>query len=247
MFLTANSLAIQYGIDDQIAKFYVDREPPKDNLYWKDKLLFLRPQPGYIFLPLITDLYYRSGIPKEILLGETFVQVLEDIGHFSAEQESGLISTAETVSKCIEVVKARVKDERFLSELINYYKGAGNRISPLLTPFKSLHRGDFFLFSLCLLDIDMEKQFELTKTWFALISTLLLLDDAEDYLDDKEKGEENAFIESGSNQEGFERIKALLADNFHYLAKINFSLADALHRKFAAIADKPGIKEYLTA
>jgi hypothetical protein len=42
MFVSSNFLAIHYGVNDTIAKFFVDREPPINNLYWKDKLLYLR-------------------------------------------------------------------------------------------------------------------------------------------------------------------------------------------------------------
>lgn len=245
MFLSANALEIQYGIDAKIAKFFVDRDPPKDNLYWKDKLLYLRPQPGYIFIPLITDLYFRSGIPKEQLLSEEFVQTVESICHYAAQQEFGLISKEEGIRQCIQLVAGSVKDDLFLQSLKEYFSEKKGFIASLTTAFPALHRGDLFLFALCILAIDRKKQEQLVQTWFALISTLLLLDDAEDYIDDREKGEENAFIESGSNREGFDRIRDMLSKNLDYISLINPVLADALHRKFSAIADKPGIKEYL--
>ncbi len=56
MFISTGYLGIQYGVDNNIAKFFVDREPPANNLYWKDKYLYLRPSPGYLFIPLIVDI-----------------------------------------------------------------------------------------------------------------------------------------------------------------------------------------------
>jgi hypothetical protein len=247
MFLSADALEIQYGIDGSIAKFFVDREPPADNLYWKDKLLYLRPQPGYIFIPLIIDLYFRSGIPKEQLLSEAFVQTIENICHYAAQQEFGVISKEEGIQQCEQLVADCTKDIFLLQSLHEYFTGKNGFIVELATPFSALHRGDLFLFALCVLPINTKKQRQLVQTWFALISTLLLLDDAEDYIDDKEKGEENAFIESGSSQEGFDRIRDMLSKNLDHISAINSSLANALHRKLVALADKPGIKEYLNA
>lgn len=246
MFLTANALVIRYGIDETIAKFYVDREPPKDNLYWKGKELYLRPQPGYIFLPLITDLFFKAGVNKEELLSENFVTLLEQIGDISASQEFHFITTNEALERCKELVRNFGKVD-LVRDLDEYFNGVGNYISQLTTPFKALHRGDLFLFSLLALEIDQPKLKELISIWFALISTLLLLDDAEDVDSDRAANEENAFIESGENREGFEKIKALLSSNLDTLAATSKTLADALHKKFTAIADKPFIKQCLNA
>jgi hypothetical protein len=244
MFLTAIALVQEFGVDKTIAKFFVDREPPKENLYWKDKLLYLRPQPGYIFLPLIVDLFYRSGIPLADLLSEEFITTLEHIGHYAAQEEFDLITKQEAMVSCKRLVEV-FKDEKFLNDLAEYLNGDQNEISALTTPFRALHRGDLFLFSLCVLKCDEEQKLNLAKTWFTLISTLLLLDDSEDYDSDLEKGDENAFIESGSNQEGFDKIKSLLAKNLHHITSINAAMANGLHQKFIALADKPGIKKYL--
>jgi hypothetical protein len=247
MFLTANALAIKYGIDDRIAKFFVDRDPPAGNLYWKDKELYLRPKPGYIFLPLIVDLFNRSGLSLDWLLGETFIGTIEKIVHYAAKEECGLIDKSTATRSCREVVAGNAYDNPFLNEVTSYLGGEENFISKAATPFPALHRGDIFLFSLCVLELTGEKQRELVKTWFALISTLLLMDDAEDFLDDRATGDENAFIQSGSNREGFERIQALLTDNFDRISMLNAAMADALQRSFSSIADKPGIKEYLNS
>lgn len=244
MFLTANAIVQEFGVDHTIAKFFVDREPPKDNLYWKDKLLYLRPQPGYIFLPLIVDLFYKSGVELSELLSEKFVTILEQIGNYAAAQEYNRITNHEAIKLCSKLVENNCSDH-FLHEVSSHLNGEESKLSILSTPFKALHRGDMFLFSLCMLTCNEEQKFELVKTWFALISTLLLLDDSEDYDSDFARGEENAFIESGSNQEGFNKIKALLSQNLDHIKKLNVTMADGLHKKFIALADKPVIKKYL--
>ncbi len=247
MFLSVEALVFDYGIDKDIARFYVDREPPENNLYWKGKELYLRPQPGYIFLPSITDLYYRSGISKEILLSENFVQTLEQIGHYAAEEEVGIISKNEAVKKAAELVTGSANDVSLFAALQDYLNKNENFISALTTPFPALHRGDYFLFVLALLDIDFNKQVELIKTWFALITTLLLMDDAEDFEEDQLNKHENAFIESGADKAGFEKLKVLLSSNLKYLAAINTTLEKKLHSNFIRMAEKPFIREYLNA
>ena len=39
MFISSAYLSINYGVDDKIATFFVDREPPVNNLYWTGKLI----------------------------------------------------------------------------------------------------------------------------------------------------------------------------------------------------------------
>jgi hypothetical protein len=247
MFLSAQALAIEYGIDDRIAKFYVDREPPPDNLYWKDKLLYLRPQPGYLFIPLIADLFYRSGIAIEILLSEEYIGTMEQVLHLAAEQEYDVISHEMLNEACSAIAGVASRNKETFDLVTGYFAGEKNDIYELAVPFKALHRGDVFLYSMCVLDIDQAKFLSLVKTWFALISTLLLMDDSEDYINDLASGDENVFIESGSSREGFDRIKNMLSVNLDHIQSINYSMAHALHKKVVNIPGKPGIKEYLNA
>src|SRR4051794_25269752 len=100
MFISADYLSIGYGVGNAIARFFVDREPPADNLYWKGKLLYLRPTPGYLFIPLIVDLLYKLNISKQQLMSEEFVSTMERIGHISALEETNQITSAEAVQQC---------------------------------------------------------------------------------------------------------------------------------------------------
>src|SRR3978361_84171 len=105
MFISSSFLEINYGIDPKIAQFFVDREPPADNLYWKEKLLYLRPAPGYLFIPLIVDLLFRLSIDREQLLSEQFVATMEQSGHFSALEETKQITEDEAIERSDELVK----------------------------------------------------------------------------------------------------------------------------------------------
>lgn len=246
MFISAGYLGIQYGVDDKIAKFFSDREPPKDNLYWKDKLMYLRPEPGWLFIPLIVDLLYKCGIDRGQLLSDKFVGLMEDIGHISAQEETHLITHGQAIQACIDLVKNDHTNEQYYLNLVDFIKGGtDNPFTQLATPFKALHRGDYFLFALCALNFEPGLEIKLVQYWFALISTLLLLDDADDLNDDKINGDPNAFIESGLHKEGIESIKQLVSSNLKLIGAINRSMAARLDRSFVSLQSIPYINQLL--
>lgn len=238
MFISSKYLVINYGTDDAIARFFADREPPAHNLYWKEKLLYLRPAPGYLFIPLIVDLLFKLGIDKQQLLSEDFVTAMERIGHISALEETQQISTAEAIEKCAELVRADCKNKDWLNDLLDYFsKAKDNFFNHLATPYKALHRGDVFLFSIAVLQFSNDLQERIAEQWFALISTLLLLDDAEDLENDIETGDENAFAESGVNKEGIKQIEKLLQHNFDKISTLNPTMALQLDRQYKELIE----------
>ena len=246
MFVSANFLAIQYGVDDEIARFFADREPPADNLYWKDKLLYLRPQPGWLFIPLIVDLFYKCGISKAALLGDEFVTVMEQIGHISALEETGQLSQKQAIETCMELVRSKKTNDTYFNNLAEFMvKDNRSVFDKLATPFKALHRGDIFLFALCVLHFEEELQEKLVSFWFALISTLLLLDDADDMTNDKETGDPNAFIESGLSREGLQQIVNLVRKNLQLIGSINKSMAAKLDQGYTSLYKLPSINKLL--
>jgi len=242
MFISTGYLGIQYGVDNKIAKFFVDREPPANNLYWNDKSLYLGPSPGYLFIPLIADLLFKLGIDRQQLLSDEFINCLEQTGHISALEETKQLSYAEAIERCTALARENCRNENWLNTVIDYFKGnADNLFISIATPFKALHRGDVFLFSLSALDFPEELFQKIVKYWFALISTLLLLDDAEDITDDRANNEENAFLESGLDKQGIERVKQLIAHNLRTISSINSMMAMKLDNQFKELVKKPYI------
>ncbi|MGI8637425.1 MAG: hypothetical protein ACR2KZ_18675 [Segetibacter sp.] len=194
MFISTRYLVSQYGIDEVIARFFVDREPPVNNLYWHEKLLYLRPSPGYLFIPLIVDLLYKLGLDKEQLLSSKFIESMEEIGHLSALEETSAISRDTAIEKCEDLVKERCVNPLWFCIVSSYFKAEeDNLLKRMAMPFKSLHRGDAFLFSLVTIDFPDFYFGKIVDQWFALIGVLLLLDDADDIEIDEAAGEENAF------------------------------------------------------
>lgn len=236
MFISSKFLTTHYGLDETIARFFADREPPTNNLYWHKKLLYLRPAPGYLFIPLIVDLLHKIGIEKEQLLSEKFVGTMEDLGHISALEETKQITKDEAIITCTALIKTTCSNTVWFNNVLEYFDGnKENSFKKLATPFTSLHRGDIFLFSLSTLNFPPHLSEKIAATWFALISTLLLLDDADDVQSDKESGDENAFLESGMTAEGIERIAELVKSNLVKITAINETMAAELQRQHKAM------------
>jgi len=75
-----------------------------------------------------------------------------------------------------------------------------------------LNRADNFLFVLCDLPVT-DAQWKLAiRYWYAVITTILLLDDLSDYEKDKREGEENAVLEMGEGIEGFRKAEILMSE-----------------------------------
>ncbi len=71
---------------------------------------------------------------------------------------------------------------------------------------------------------------------------MLLLDDAEDIDEDRKNNEENAFLESGLDKEGIERVKKLLSHNLKILSSINSIMALKIDKQFKELIEKPHIR-----
>jgi hypothetical protein len=246
MFVSAGFLGINYGVDDKIAKFFVDREPPKNNLYWKDKLMYLRFEPGWLFIPLIVDILFRLGIQRSHLISEEFVGLMEKIGHITALEETKQITSEQATEQYIQLSKDNCKNESFRKNLLDFaIGGTNNSFVKLITPFKALHRGDAFLFSLCALEFDENLQEKIVEYWFALISTLLLLDDAEDLEIDRANGDDNAFLETNFTAKGTGVLKEMVRRNLQLLSSLNRPMALMLDKKYKALESKPHLKQFL--
>jgi hypothetical protein len=246
MFISAGFLGMRYGVDDKIARFFVDREPPANNLYWKDKLLYLRPEIGWLFIPLIVDLLYKLGVSRNDLLTEEFATLLEQIGHLSALEETAQLTNEEAIDQAYLLVQNNHKSSWYLDNLLAYCKGDQN--SPfiaLATPIKALHRGDLFLFCLCVLPIDQPTAVKLVEHWFALITTLLLLDDAEDVESDRISGDKNSFLEVKPGQEGIDELIGLVRSNLQKISLVNKTMAAQLDSMIKEIYSKPHLQEIL--
>ena len=229
MFISATQLNREMGVDMNIARFFVDRDPPKNNSFWKDRLLYVGFGNGYVSIPVYYDLLFRIGITLDQLLSEDHILLMEQIMHWAILQEREEISTREEMIAIRELLKDRVKDQKYFDALNTYLD------QPILKPMGSfglknpaLNRADVFLYVLCDLDLT-ENQRELAiKFWYALHPTYLIIDDLRDYEKDKQDGEENVLMEWNDKSTRFHYAMDMVKSNCKILQRVNPVLAEFL-------------------
>lgn len=232
MFTSRDDLKLNYGVDMEIGKFLVDRRVPPHNLYWKNRLLYIIPMPGYLFIPLYMDLQLRLGLPRPELLSEPHLQLMEGILHSAAKLEHKAIDFDEHIAECIALTKPCCKNAPFLQDLIYYFSGKKEKAGVALgAPFKSLARADAYLFSLCCFEFNDALKKKLVDAWYALINYYLIVDDLEDIQPDFEQQEENAVLEAGLSEEGANAIEALIHQSYHVMNAINPVIANRIDHK----------------
>jgi hypothetical protein len=229
VFISVNQLERDMGVNKTIARFFVDRKPPSDNSFWKEKLLYIGFGNGYISIPVFYDILFRIGLPIEVLLDEKHILFMERLMHFAILQEKNEIPITEEL-KCVRaLLKGRIKNENYYAALNRYLDQPVLKPKPpfgLIHP--SLNRADVFFYVLCDLPLN-EKQWEQAiRYWYALHPSYLIIDDIRDYAKDKEDGEENVVVDLGDGPEGFEKTFEMLRNNGETMKEINPQLAQTL-------------------
>ncbi|HRP34227.1 MAG TPA: hypothetical protein PKV73_20165 [Agriterribacter sp.] len=246
MFTSKDDLKLDYGVDMEIGKFLTDRTVPENNLYWKNRLLYIPSMPGYLFIPMYMDIQFRLGIPKSELFAEQHMQLLEAILHSAARLESKLINFDQHVEECIALTKPQCKNPSLLQDLTWYFSGQKqNATIELGTPYPSLNRADAYLFSLCYFNVDQNKKKQLVDAWYALITYYLIVDDLKDIQTDFEQQEENALLEAGLSQQGANAIDELLQKSYRIMNSINPVIANRIDHKIQRVNVKTVMDDFL--
>lgn len=227
MFISANQLHREMGVDLTIARFFVDRKIPENNSFWKGKLLYIGFGNGYVSIPVYYDLLLRIGLTLDLLLSEKHILFMEKLMHYAILQERKEITVKEEVDAIRDLLKGRIKSITRYNSLNTYLN------QPVLKPMgmfglelPALNRADVFLYILCDLPLT-EKQWEQAiQYWYALHPTYLIMDDLRDYEKDKERGEENVVLEWGDGSGGFQRAMENIQTNCKTLQKVNPALAE---------------------
>jgi hypothetical protein len=238
MFLSKDDLKLAYGVDMQIGETYVNRKVPQDNLYWKNRKIYVPSAPGYTFMPIFSDLLYRCGADRQQLIGEEFLQLSEAILHSAALLEHKELAWAEHVAEVVNLVAPAVENKKFFEELKAYAENSLPLKSPearLGTEFPSLNRADSYLFSLVAIQsssFDLDKAI---RAWYALMTYFLILDDLADIREDLLNGEENVLIDAGLNDAGAEKIKNMIDESISTMQLVNPVMANRIEHKKSLI------------
>src|SRR5215467_5531368 len=128
MFVSVNRLHDRMGVDSDIARFFVDRKVPTDNAFWRKRLLYVGRGNGFISIPVYYDLLFRLGVPKEILLSEAHVQLMERIMHYAILVEFSEINFLQQLKEIENLLSNRIQNQKFFDKLNSYLN------QPILKP-----------------------------------------------------------------------------------------------------------------
>ncbi|MFM8586732.1 MAG: hypothetical protein ACKOBX_00125 [Bacteroidota bacterium] len=238
MFLTKDDLKLSYGVDLQIGKTMIERSVPTDNLYWKNRKIYIPGAPGYMFIPIYADMLRRSGVLLNELLSDAFIQLSEKILHSAALHEYEQITWKEHAMQVSELVRPHVVNNSFFNDLIQYTvqeHPVKQQSLPLGTVFPSLNRADSYLY---LLSIIQSPSFNLEKAlkgWYALMTYFLLLDDLADIREDIRTGQPNALMDAGLNDHGEKLIGEMIDKSIHDMEEINPVMSNRIDHKKSLI------------
>jgi hypothetical protein len=236
MFTSKEHLHFNLGVDMEIAAFFVDRKVPSNNMYWKNRYLYVAGGTGFLFIPLFFDLQYRMGVDKRHILDENYIQLMEDVLDSAARYEFEQISFEEHIRSCMQLMKNKIKNESLYNDLVTYFKNENLEPYKNIGTFsKALNRGDSFLFSLCFLDLPKHITDSIIEKWYALVPSFLLMDDIMDLKVDKEQQQENSISDFGEGNAGVESAIDFLRAKFAQLKSANNMLGaffeNSLERK----------------
>lgn len=232
MFLSAEELSLAYGVDPVVARSYVDRRVPSGNAYWKGRLLYMPPVPGFLFMPIFSDLCVRCGIPREALLSDRCLSLAEAILDSAARQEDGSIDAAAHVHECLSLALPHTASPGPFDDLRMHLESTGTASpSPLHTPFPSLRRADTYLLSVCAAEPDQEAFLKAADAWRSFMTFLLVQDDLADIREDLERGQENSFVDAGLSREGADRVMSMVDEGLGRISGLNPVLAERLSNR----------------
>jgi len=238
MFLTKDDLKLSYGVDLKIGAALVDRKVPDGNLYWKNRTIYLPGAPGYIFIPIFTDILLRSGVERDVLLSEPFLVTCETILHSAALHEYDKISWKEHVEQASNTVKNNIVHEEFYNDLFNYtFQDRPVKVPSIAlgSHFPSLNRADSYLFSLSTIQSSSFNIEKALKGWNALMTYFLLMDDLADIKDDLRTGQTNVLIDAGLNDEGEQLIHQMINKSIEDMQLINPVMSNRIEHKKSLI------------
>jgi hypothetical protein len=238
MFLSKDDLKLAYGVNLEIGAHFVNRTVPKDNLYWRNRNIYVPGAPGYIFIPIVFDLLLRCGAEKQELMSEKQLQLQEAILHSAAKLEHKTIDWQTHIQEAIQAVAPHVSRKPFNDELIAYLNGPvpvrhpGSRFG---TRFASLNRADSYLFLFSTLHSPGFDEDLAIQGWYALMTYFLILDDLADIKDDLKKGEENVLLDAGINETGIAIVTQMIEQSMQVMNTINPVMGNRIDHKKSVI------------
>jgi hypothetical protein len=246
MVVTSKILQDRLGISKKVADYFANERPvPSDNLFWKNKRIYLSIGFGYLTIPLAFDLMWKRGIPLDDLLEEQHVTRMEQGFDRLKRFEAKMITLPQFLQECSALLNGAIKQHALAEDLWRVFSGKPALTFTFESRNPSLARSDFFLFTLVDLPLNNEWVADFLPYWYALARPILLLDDFKDYPEDLEQGEENAILDLGGNQQAVEAAYALGRNDLSLLSTVNPLLATYLENFLSETQDYQHIKQLM--
>jgi len=242
MVITKRYLSDTLGLDFDIAEFFADRKVPADNLYWKGKFLYLGVNLGTLFIPIMMDAAYKSGVDKKLLIDPVRTARMEASMDIVMLFEYKRITFEEYTKRMSELYLPHVVNHDLFDDLLRFFRGEATQHFTLGSGVAALDRGDAFLFNFTDLPIDNELLRTLIKRWYYLAVSHLMMDDIADLDDDRDKGEENAIIELGDNNMALEKCQLMMEESIEGLKQTNERMASFFVKLYKLAIEAPSIQ-----
>ncbi len=246
MVITARKLELELGINSSIATYFAnERKVPENNLFWKNKRIYISTGFGFLTIPMMFDLVHKCGVSLELLLNNDHVSLMEAGFHKLKQYENEEISFADFLSDCKALLQQKIKQQHLASDLFAFFSGTNSNYFQFETKHKALARSDSFLFTLVDLNLSDEWVANFLPYWYALARPILLLDDFKDLEEDRLSGDENTIIELGNNAAAIETAYHLGMADLDLLETVNPKLATYMRKFLQQALMYPTIKQEL--
>lgn len=237
------------GIDAVIADYFANQRPvPQQNLFWKNKLIYLYAGFGTLTIPIVFDLQNKLGIDHEQLLNNEHVLLMEQGFDLLRRFEDKLIDRNDFLQGCKDLLSGKIKQARLAEDLFSVFSEQKPSYFPLDQTSPALSRSDMFLFTLVDLPVSDTWVTEFIPYWYAVARPILIFDDFLDLETDRLSGEsENVIIEFGNDRNAIYKAFELGLADITLLANINAKLAGFMRRKLEKCLQLKYIQSQLTA
>lgn len=225
-----------YGleINPLIIKVCLEREVPTNNLYWKGKTTYLNSEIKYLSIPFWLEICFRSlPTAREEVLTETFFQVMEQILHYSEEEERAYITYERCLHKCCTIpqIKERLDSNPVLhKEMLALIHGYPN--------YKALRRGNFVLLFALMFSEERAVVMKLAYLLSDLMTCGCILDDLRDIKEDRLQQEDNLILEIGDHRDVLQKSKQLFEEAKNNLSFLSENFAKFLDKSFIDLSLK---------
>lgn len=229
MVITARILQDRFGIDEQIAIYFAnERAVPANNRFWGTKRIYISAGFGFLTIPFGFDIMHKAGIPKELLLNDAHVSLMEQGFDRLKRYEAKEYDLVQFVNSCKQLLDGKIMQPKLAADLFAFVTGKPAAFFEFETKYKALARSDSFLFTLVDLELTDEWVKNFLPYWYSVARPILLLDDFKDLEEDRRTNDENTIIELGNNGDAIRQAYELGMSDIQLLSQLNSKLAKEL-------------------